>query len=217
MIDKPEAVGPEESCQNFTIEEAMAVFSDEYDGSSDISDQVTVSDSPFVWESGIVVPVWKAAECHFIQGREESYVVPMLSSVRYYASKGEDGTLVRCDQNLIVSKNVNSGRTSLRIVFSIPEDDLKRSRPSSGFSGLLVYTDLSGKFRKIEKYAGGEKLDGVYFSERESEIAWERHKLFINRIMEGVTVFKVNSLRIETRCPAPGDTVEYNDSITPSY
>lgn len=217
MIDKPEAVGPEESCQNFTMEEAMAVFSDEYDGSSDISDQVTVSDSPFVWESGIVVPVWKAAECHFIQGREESYVVPMLSSVRYYASKGEDGTLVRCDQNLIVSKNVNSGRTSLRIVFSIPEDDLKRSRPSSGFSGLLVYTDLSGKFRKIEKYAGGEKLDGVYFSERESEIAWERHKLFINRIMEGVTVFKVNSLRIETRCPAPGDTVEYNDSINPSH
>lgn len=217
MIDKPEAVGPEESCQNFTIEEAMAVFSDEYDGSSDISDQVTVSDSPFVWESGIVVPVWKAAECHFIQGREESYVVPMLSSVRYYASKGEDGTLVRCDQNLIVSKNVNSGRTSLRIVFSIPEDDLKRSRPSSGFSGLLVYTDLSGKFRKIEKYAGGEKLDGVYFSERESEIAWERHKLFINRIMEGVTVFKVNSHQIETRCPAPGDTVEYNDSINPSH
>lgn len=122
MIDKPEAVGPEESCQNFTIEEAMAVFSDKYDRTSSISDQVTVSDSPFVWESGIVVPVWKAAECHFIQGREESYVVPMLSSVRYYASKGEDGTLVRCDQNLIVSKNVNSGRTSLRIVFSIPEE-----------------------------------------------------------------------------------------------
>ncbi len=217
VIDKPEAVGPEESCQNFTIEEAMAVFSDEYDGSSNISDQVTVSDSPFVWESGIVVPVWKAAECHFIQGREESYVVPMLSSVRYYASMGEDGTLVRCDQNLIVSKNVNSGRTSLRIVFSIPEDDLKRSRPSSGFSGLLVYTDLSGKFMKIEKYAGGEMCDGVYFSESESEIAMERHKLFINRIMEGITVFKVNSLQIETRCPAPGDTVEYNDSINPSY
>lgn len=60
-------------------------------------------------------------------------------------------------------------------------------------------------------------LDGVYFSESESEIAWERHKLFINKIMEGITVFKVNSLKIETRCPAPGDTVEYNDSITPSY
>ena len=141
----------------------------------------------------------------------------MLSSVRYYASNDKEEILVRCDQNLIVSKNVNNGLMSLRIVFSIPDDDLKRGRTSSDFSGLLVYTDLNGKFRKIEKYAGGEMLDGVYFSESESEIAWERHKLFINKIMEGITVFKVNSLKIETRCPAPGDTVEYNDSITPSY
>lgn len=217
MVDISEAVAAEESRQNFTIEEAMSVFSDEYDRTSNISDQVTISDSPFVWESGAVVPVWKAAERHSIQGREESYVVPMLSSVRYYASNGKEGALFRCDQSLIVSKNVNNGRMSVRIVFSIPEDDLKRSRTSSDYSGLLVYTDLGGKFRKIEKYAGGEKLDGVYFSESESEIAWERHKLFINRIMEGITVFKVNSLQIETRCPAPGDTVEYNDSINPSY
>ena len=217
VIDNPEAVVPEESCQNFTMEEAIAVFSDEYDRTSNVSGQVTISDSPFVWESGTVVPVWKAAERHSIQGREESYVVPMLSSVRYYATTGKDGALFRCDQNLIVSKNVNNGLMSLRIVFSIPDDDLKRGRTSSDFSGLLVYTDLNGKFRKIEKYAGGEMLDGVYFSESESEIAWERHKLFINKIMEGITVFKVNSLKIETRCPAPGDTMEYNDSITPSY
>lgn len=216
MIDKPEAVVSEESCQNFTMEEARSVFSDEYDRTSN-SDQVTISDSPFVWESGSVVPVWKAAERHSIRGKEYSYVVPMLSSVRYYASNVKDGALFRCDQSLIISKNVNTGRTSLRIVFSIPEDNLKRSRTSSDFSGLLVYTDLSGKFRKIEKYAGGEMLDGVYFSESESEIAWERHKLFINRIMEGITVFKVNSPQIGTRCPAPGDTVEYNDSINPSY
>ena len=217
MIDKPEAVVSEESCQNFTMEEARSVFSDEYDRTSNISDQVTISDSPFVWESGSVVPVWKAAERHSIRGKEDSYVVPMLSSVRYYASNGKEGALFRCDQSLIISKNVSTGRTSIRIVFSIPEDDLRQSRTSSDFSGLLVYTDLSGKFRKIEKYAGGEMLDGVYFSESESDIAWERHKLFINRIMEGVTVFKVNSLQIETRCPAPGDTVEYNDSINPSY
>lgn len=217
VIDNPEAVVPEESCQNFTMEEAIAVFSDEYDRTSNVSGQVTISDSPFVWESGTVVPVWKAAERHSIQGREESYVVPMLSSVRYYATTGKDGALFRCDQNLIVSKNVNNGLMSLRIVFSIPDDDLKRGRTSSDFSGLLVYTDLNGKFRKIEKYAGGEMLDGVYFSESESEIAWERHKLFINKIMEGITVFKVDSLKIETRCPAPGDTVEYNDSINPSH
>ncbi len=217
VIDKPEAAGQEESCQSFTVEEAIAVFSDEYGRTSKISDRATISDSPFVWESGTVVPVWKAAERHSIQGREESYVVPMLSSVRYYACNGKEETLVRCDQSLIVSKKVNNGGMSLRIVFSIPEDDFKRGRTSSDFSGLLVYTDLSGKFRKIEKYAGGKMLDGVYFSESESEIAWERHKLFINKIMEGVTVFKVNSLQIETRCPAPGDTVEYNDSINPSY
>ena len=68
VIDKPDAVISEETCQGFTIEEAIAVFSDEYDRTSNVSGQVTVSDSPFVWESGIVVPVWKAAECHFIQG-----------------------------------------------------------------------------------------------------------------------------------------------------
>lgn len=195
----------------------MAVFSDEYDGSSDISDQVTISDSPFVWESGTVVPVWKAAVRHSIRGKEDCYVVPVLSSVRYFASICKDGTLARCDQSLVIAKNVNTGHTSLRIVFSISDDELNCGRMSSDFSGLLVYTDLNGKFRKIEKYAGGEMCDCVYFGESESEIAKERHRLFINRIMEGVTVYKVNYLQMETRCPAPGDTVEYNDSINPSY
>ena len=219
MIDKPEAVGREESCQSFTMEEAMSVFSDEYDRTSSISDQVIISDSPFVWESGTVVPVWKAAEHHSIRGKEDCYVIPMLSSVKYYASNGKDGTLFRCDQSLIISKNVNTGLTSLRIVFSIPDGGLERGQMSSDFSGLLVYTDLSGKFIKIEKYTGGEMFDGVYFSESESEIARERHKLFINRIMEGITVLKVNSLQIETRCPAPGDTVEYKekDPLNPCY
>ena len=217
VVDISETVAAEESCQNFTIEEAMSVFSDEYDRVSGISGKDAVSESPFVWESGTVVPVWRTAARHVIRGKEDSYVVPMLSSVRYYASKGKDVTLVRCDQSLIISKNVNSGRASIRIVFSIPDDELKRSGMFPDFSGLLVYTDLSGKFKKIEKYEVGEMCDGVYFGESESEIAKERHRLFINRIMEGVTVFKVSSFQIDTRCPAPGDTVEYNDSINPSY
>lgn len=206
-----------ESGQSFTVEDAMSVFSEEYDVVSGLSNQVTISQSPFVWESGTIVPVWKAAKYHSIQGREEIYVVPMLASVRYYTSNVNDGTPVRCDQSMIISKNVNTGHTCIRIVFSIPGDDLKRSRTFYDYSGLLVYTDLCGKFRKIEKYADGEICDGVYFSETESEIAKERHRLFINRIMEGIAVFKVSSLQIDTRCPAPSDTVEYNDSINPSY
>lgn len=217
VIDKPDAVISEETCQGFTMEEAIAVFSDKYDITSSISDQVTISDSPFVWESGTIVPVWKAAVRHSIRGKENCYVVPVLSSVRYFASICKDGTLVRCDQSLVIAKNVNTGHTSLRIVFSISDDELNCGRMSSDFSGLLVYTDLNGKFRKIEKYAGGEMCDGVYFGESESEIAKERHRLFINRIMEGVTVYKVSYLQMETRCPAPGDTVEYNDSINPSF
>lgn len=196
----------------------MSVFSDEYGRLSSVSNVGLVSDSPFVWESGTIVPVWKAVERHSIQEGKVSYVVPMLSSVRYYASDAKGGRPARCEQNLLISKHINTGQTSLGVVFYIPDNDLRRSRSLSDLSGLLVYTDLRGKFKKIEKYIDGEIYDGVYFGERESEIARERHQLFINRIMEGLTVFKVDYLHIETRCPAPGDTVEINDEITtPSY
>lgn len=189
MYDKSEVAVSEEYSQNFTIEEARSVFSDEYDRIPNISDQVNLSDSPFIWESGTIVPVWKAAARHSICGREESYVIPMLSSVRYYASNVNGLTPVRCEQNLIVSKNVNTGQISLSIVFTIPDGGVNRSHTSSELSRLLVYTDLSGKFRKIEKYVDGELYDGVYFGETESEIAKERHHLFIDKIMGAVIVF----------------------------
>lgn len=218
MSEESERTESQEPSLNFTMEEAMSVFSDEYGRLSSVSNVGLVSDSPFVWESGTIVPVWKAVERHSIQEGKVSYVVPMLSSVRYYASDAKGGRPARCEQNLLISKHINTGQTSLGVVFYIPDNDLRRSRSLSDLSGLLVYTDLRGKFKKIEKYIDGEIYDGVYFGERESEIAIERHQLFINRIMEGLTVFKVDYLHIETRCPAPGDTVEINDEITtPSY
>lgn len=201
--------------EGFTLEMAKSAFDKEYDEAKKGPMDETYFESPFVWESGDILPVWKLAERHE-DTSTEYFSVPALASRRYYVShESEKNTgLIKCRQELLISRNA-SGKTTSRIVFYIPIDNAQSDDDRNNFSGLLVYTNLKGKFKKIERYEKGAIVNGVYFGEKESAIAKERHFILINQIMEGLTVFKVGKPYIVSRSN-PLDTVEINDTITGS-
>lgn len=201
--------------EGFTLEKAKSAFEAEYDGAVKVPMDETHFESPFVWESGDILPVWKLAERHE-DVNTDYFSVPILTSRRYYATceSRNEADLIKCRQELLVSRKA-SGKTTSRIVFHIPTDNTRPDDDRTHFTGLLVYTDLNGKFRKIERYENGTLVNGVYFGEKESAIAGERHFILVNQIMEGITVFKVGVPSVTLRS-APTDTVEINDTIAGS-
>lgn len=201
--------------EGFTLEKAKSAFEAEYDGAVKVPMDETHFESPFVWESGDILPVWKLAERHE-DVNTDYFSVPILTSRRYYATceSRNDADLIKCRQELLISRKA-SGKTTSRIVFHIPTDNTRPDDDRTHFTGLLVYTDLNGKFRKIERYENGTLVNGVYFGEKESAIAGERHFILVNQIMEGITVFKVGVPSVTLRS-APTDTVEINDTIAGS-
>ena len=50
--------------EGFTLEKAKSAFEAEYDGAVKVPMDETHFESPFVWESGDILPVWKLAERH---------------------------------------------------------------------------------------------------------------------------------------------------------
>lgn len=201
--------------EGFTLEKAKSAFEAEYDGAVKVPMDETHFESPFVWESGDILPVWKLAERHE-DVNTDYFSVPILTSRRYYATceSRNDADLIKCRQELLISRKA-SGKTTSRIVFHIPTDNTRPDDDRTHFTGLLVYTDLNGKFRKIERYENGTLVNGVYFGEKESAIAGEKHFILVNQIMEGITVFKVGVPSVTLRS-APTDTVEINDTIAGS-
>ena len=201
--------------EGFTLEKAKSAFEAEYDDATKVPMEETHFESPFVWESGDILPVWKLAERHE-DINTDYFSVPILTSRRYYATceSRNEADLIKCRQELLVSRKA-SGKTTSRIVFHIPTDNTRPDDDRTHFTGLLVYTDLNGKFRKIERYENGTLVNGVYFGEKESAIAGERHFILVNQIMEGITVFKVGVPSVTLRS-APTDTVEINDTIAGS-
>lgn len=201
--------------EGFTLEKAKSSFEAEYDNATNVPMEETHFESPFVWESGDIFPIWKLAE-HYEDKGTEYFSVPVLASRRYYSTceSRNDAGLIKCRQELLISRKA-SGKTTSRIVFHIPTDNTQSDDDRSHFTGLLVYTNLNGKFRKIEQYENGTLVNGVYFGEKESAIAGERHFILVNQIMEGITVFKVGDPSVTLRS-APLDTVEINDTIAGS-
>lgn len=203
----------------FTLENAKSAFYSNNDNETKKSREDIISESPFIWESGNIIPIWKAAEYHYIKdGSEECFTIPIITSKQYYATYeySKDIKPTKCRQDLIISRRKTSGRTTYNIVFYIPMDRAKQDHDSKHFSGLLVYTNLNGKFKKVEQYEDGNLTGGVYFGEKESKIAKERHLFLINQIMEGISVFNVESSNITSRSN-PTDTVEFNDTLMGSY
>lgn len=201
--------------EGFTLEKAKSSFEAEYDDATNVPMEETHFESPFVWESEDIFPIWKLAE-HYEDKGTEYFSVPVLASRRYYATceSRKDAGLIKCRQELLISRKA-SGKTTSRIVFHIPTDNTQSDDDRSHFTGLLVYTNLNGKFRKIEQYENGTLVNGIYFGEKESAIAGERHFILVNQIMEGITVFKVGNPSVTLRS-APLDTVEINDTIAGS-
>ena len=201
--------------ESFTLEMAKSMFEAEYDDAVKVTDEDLSFESPFVWESGEIQPVWKLAERHEDAGTEY-FSVPVMASRRYYATceSSKDAGLTKCRQELLISRKA-SGKTTSRIVFHVPTDNTQSDDDRTHFTGLLVYTNLNGKFRKIERYENGALVNGVYFGEKESAIAGERHFILVNQIMEGITVFKVGVPSVILRS-APTDTVEINDTFAGS-
>lgn len=197
----------------FTLEKAKSVFEAEYDDAMKVPMDEVGFESPFVWESGDILPVWKLAERHE-DVNTEYFSVPILTSTRYYATSesGKNTDLIKSRQELLISRKA-SGKTTSRIVFHIPTDNTQSDDDRTHFTGLLVYTNLNGKFRKIEKYENGVLVNGVYFGEKESYMAGERHFILVNQIMEGITIFKAGSPSVTLRS-AP--TEEIYDTITGS-
>jgi hypothetical protein len=203
----------DEDMVGMALHEVVEAFSEESDAYS--GNAGMLSESPFVWESGSIIPVWTVAEGHLLRNGKRCVVVPVYSSVSYYILTDGQKSAVRCSQMLIAEKR-SSGEILFNIVFPIPSSASEDWLDSDGYSGLLVYTNLCGKFRKVEKYGNGKLTDGVYFSRVESESAKERHIVYLSRILEGISVFKMSTPIISSRC-TPVDTVEYNDTLNPSY
>lgn len=206
--------------ETFTLEKAMSAFKEEYNEVITISHEKTSLESPFVWESGDILPIWKIAEHYGNQDNSTEYfIVPILTSKNYYVSCGNnnDTKLIKCRQELLIANKKLSGKTISSILFHIPAVNSESENDNkSHFSGLIVYTNLRGTFKKIERYEDGNIVDGIYFGEKESTIAKERHLILINQIMEGTTIIKLGDLSITSRSN-PTDTVEFNDTITGSY
>lgn len=197
----------------FTLEKAKSVFEAEYDDAMKVPMDEVGFESPFVWESGDILPIWKLAERHE-DISSEYFSVPILTSTRYYATSEsrKNAELITCRQELLISRKA-SGKTTSRIVFHISTDNTQSDDDRTHFTGLLVYTNLNGKFRKIEQYENGVLVNGVYFGEKESYMAGERHFILVNQIMEGITIFKVGSPSVTLRS-AP--TEEIYDTIAGS-
>ncbi len=211
--DRPTEKVKQGANNGFTLEKAKSVFEAEYDDAMKVPMDEVGFESPFVWESGDILPVWKLAERHE-DVNTEYFSVPILTSRRYYATceSEKNAELITCRQELLISRKA-AGKTTSRIVFHIPTDNTQSDDDRTHFTGLLVYTNLSGKFRKIEQYENGALVNGVYFGEKESAIAGERHFILVNQIMEGITIFKAGSPSVTLRS-AP--TEEIYDTITGS-
>lgn len=92
------------------MDDVKSLFSVEYERVFSRSEATAISDSPFIWDSGRFFPVWDAARQYSFQNRENRYIIPVVSSVWYYVVYSNRKFLSICERNLMVSKNINTGR-----------------------------------------------------------------------------------------------------------
>lgn len=168
--------------------------------------------------TGTFAPIWSDAEAIFNEYTGDSYLeVPFISSntFRFFRCESRSAVLCNAERKLLIKKRTD-GEMFAYVLWIVAEPEYTRKNADvdilyamhndgrySNFSGLYIYTTLSGHVVRVNRIEDGILVDGVFMrgckSAEQRNLLYEEYK----RICGNLSVVK--GFALQTRSASEPD------------